>query len=159
MKTSECDNCLLVIAGDGPVTESLRTAVTDNGLESKVIFIGQLAESQKPCFYMASDIFASPNVDINGDAEGFGIVFLEAASFGLPIIYGRSGGAGEAAKGDYNAISVDGSDVNEIALAILRYKCSPELRQFHAANGKVWVRKFDWVKQTEQLVLLLKKAQ
>ncbi len=47
-------------------------------------------------WYAAADIFCLPGRETSDDIEGFGMVFLEAAYAGLPVIAGESGGASEA---------------------------------------------------------------
>ena len=50
------------------------------------------------------------------DVEGLGIVFLEAAASGLPVIAGRSGGAPETVQPGHTGTVVDGRDVAAVAL-------------------------------------------
>ena len=68
--------------------------------------------------------FAMPNRDINGDTEGFGLVFLEAAASGKPAIAGKAGGTGSAVADGKTGLRVDGESVEEIAQAIKRLLCN-----------------------------------
>jgi Glycosyl transferases group 1 len=54
-----------------------------------------------------------------GDVEGFGIVFLEAAACGKPVIAGASGGTAEAVRDGESGLLVDGSSAAAIARAVV----------------------------------------
>jgi glycosyltransferase involved in cell wall biosynthesis len=77
---------IYVIAGSGPQAESIRNTSASQGLGGKVYLLGAVSEAEKSCLYEMADLFVMPNIDVQGDQEGFGIVVLEAASHGLPAI-------------------------------------------------------------------------
>ena len=58
--------------------------------------------------------FAMPHREIDGDTEGFGLVFLEAAAFGKTSLAGLAGDTGSAVFHDRTGIRVDGSLLDEI---------------------------------------------
>jgi phosphatidylinositol alpha-1,6-mannosyltransferase len=53
------------------------------------------------------------------DVEGLGIVYLEASATGVPVVAGLSGGAPETVVEGVTGTTVDGTDVDAGALAIL----------------------------------------
>jgi len=65
-------------------------------------------------------LFAMPNRDIDGDTEGFGLVFLEAASAGRPALAGTAGGTGSAVVDDVTGLRVDGESLEAIAAGLAR---------------------------------------
>ncbi len=77
----------LLIVGDGPDASAVRQAASDAGLAERVHLLGQVSEAQKYQALRAADIFVSAS-----QHEGFGLVFLEAMAFGLPIICYDHGG-------------------------------------------------------------------
>jgi len=79
-----------------------------------------------PRWYNACDLFAMPNRDIDGDNEGFGLVFLEAAASGKPSIAGLAGGTGSAVVDGVTGLRIDGENVAEIATALGRLLNDPE---------------------------------
>ena len=89
----------------------------------QVFFAGIVPENELTAYYAASDIFLLPNRVHEGDIEGFGIVFLEAAASGKPVIGGNSGGVPEAVQRDVTGLLVDGS-VDEVVKAIRRLATS-----------------------------------
>ena len=60
--------------------------------------LGRVADAELPALYASADVFAMLCRDRWGglEAEGFGIVFVEAAACGVPSVAGRSGGSHEA---------------------------------------------------------------
>lgn len=89
-------NLKYVIVGSGPEKKSLTTLVNKSNLSENVLFVDDVPDDELPFYYSASDIFVLPCDFIKpNDIEGFGIVFLEANSYGLPSIGGNSGGVPE----------------------------------------------------------------
>jgi phosphatidylinositol alpha-1,6-mannosyltransferase len=104
--------------------------------------------------YGSADVFAMPCRDrwLGLEAEGFGIVYLEAAAAGLPVVAGRSGGSHEAVIDGTTGFVVDGRDVAEIRRAIDRLLDDEDLRaRMGAAARARAVREFDY----DQLVTRL----
>jgi 1,2-diacylglycerol 3-alpha-glucosyltransferase len=75
-------DALLVIAGEGPARESLRSNVTDRGLAASVRFIGYLDRTTEllDC-YAAGDVFVFAS-----RTETQGLVLLEAMAQGTPVV-------------------------------------------------------------------------
>ncbi len=101
----------LVIVGDGPSRARLVRLVRRTGAAESVTFVPSVSWDEMPLVYAMADVFALPcRTRLWGlEPEAFGIVFLEAAACGLPIIVGNSGGAPEAAAAG-EAYVVDSSD-------------------------------------------------
>lgn len=109
------------IIGDGPDRERLLGLVAKYNLTDKVEFLGAVPEAwQLYQYYQASDIFVMVSREINGDVEGFGIVFLEAGVFSKPVIGGRSGGVPEAVIDGVTGLLVDPNNVAAIRAAIVK---------------------------------------
>ncbi len=80
-------NAHLLVVGGGPDEEPVRRAAAQHGIEDRVHLLGRLAETEKYRALAAADLFASTS-----QHEGFGLVFLEAMAFGLPVICYDHGG-------------------------------------------------------------------
>jgi phosphatidylinositol alpha-1,6-mannosyltransferase len=89
---------VLLVVGDGPQRQRLERMVARRGLQDVVRFTGSVPAEEVPAHLDAGDVFALPCRDrlLGLEVEAFGIVFLEAAASGLPIVAGRSGGVGDA---------------------------------------------------------------
>jgi phosphatidylinositol alpha-1,6-mannosyltransferase len=87
----------LLLVGGGPQEPALRRMIAARGLEGSVVLTGGVPQAQLPAHYAAGNVFAMPCRTRRGglDVEGLGMVFLEAAACGLPVVAGTSGGAPE----------------------------------------------------------------
>lgn len=83
-------NFKLLIAGAGDEESKLKEFVKENGLDSKVSFLGWISKEQKPKLLKSTDILVLPSYN-----EGLPIAILEAMSYGLPIISTNVGSISE----------------------------------------------------------------
>ena len=107
---------LLVIGGTGREDDRLRRLVDE--LDAPVRFTGRLPHDDVPLLYGCADLSTMLCRTRWGglEQEGFGIVFLEAASCGVPQVAGDSGGAAEAvAHGETGLVVADPEDVQAVA--------------------------------------------
>ncbi len=65
-------------------TARLKNKVATYGLEQRILFIGNVADSASE--YCTADLFVLPSL-----FEGYGMAFAEALSFGLPVVAARAG--------------------------------------------------------------------
>ena len=101
---------LYLIVGDGEYREPLELLVKENNLTRNTRFIGKVDNKTKDEIYSLSDIFLLPGKKIETDFEGFGVSFIEAQSYGLPVIAGNTGGEGEAILDNQTGFIVDNDD-------------------------------------------------
>lgn len=76
----------LTIAGFGPEEATLRGRVEKLSLSEKVQFLGGVAQARLPELYRRAAVFVMPFVD--GSNEGLGLVLVEAAGCGCPLVAG-----------------------------------------------------------------------
>ena len=102
------------------------------------------------------DIFITiPRYEKN-DFEGFGIVFLEAALAGKPVIAGNSGGVDEAVEDGQTGLLVDPLDLESISGAIIELARNPQLRYSLGSNGlRRSVEEFNWSQQAKKVFLYI----
>jgi phosphatidyl-myo-inositol dimannoside synthase len=133
----------LVVVGDGP--ERLHLEELSSTYPERVTFIPKATDEERNAWYAAADLFALPARDEGNDVEGFGIVYLEAALAGLPIIAGRSGGIREAVVDQETGLLVDPQDPRAIADAIQSLMDNPAQREEMGRRGRERVqRDFRW---------------
>ncbi|MEJ8660448.1 MULTISPECIES: glycosyltransferase family 4 protein [Streptomyces] len=147
----------LVIVGQGPHERRLRALARKHTAEGSVVFAGGKGHTDMPTFYAAADVFAMPCRTRRAglEAEGLGIVFLEAAASGLPVIAGDSGGAPDTVLEGKNGHVVDGTDVKAVARTIALTLLSPDQAAMGAA-GREWVeRQWSWDASARYLTQLL----
>ena len=134
-----------VIVGGGPEEERLRRLSTDLGVDDRVVFAGEATPDELPRYYAAADLFVHPNRIERGDFEGFGLVLLEAAAAGLPVIAGATGGTPEAVKDGTTGVLVSGVSAEELRSVILDLAGSPPRRTAMGEAGRAMVlREFTW---------------
>lgn len=133
---------LYCIVGEGPEGENLKTLVSNLGLSDTVFFAGEVEDEELPTYYRSCDVFilTSREIKERGEVEGFGIVFLEAAACGKPVIGGKSGGIPDAVIDDVTGILVDPMDVEGIADAIIRLLSDENLAARLGENGQKRVK-------------------
>jgi len=121
------------IAGAGRDRKRLEKRAGGN-----VRLLGRVSDAELPALYACADIFAMCCRDRwNGlEAEGFGIVFLEAAACGVPAVAGRSGGSHEAVADGETGFVVNPRDVGAVRAAIAQLVEDDELRERMGAAAR-----------------------
>ena len=102
-----------IIAGDGQERQEILNAITKNNLQNRIFCIGEVSNREKEILYCTADLFIQPNILVPGDMEGFGIVVLEAGSYGLHVIASDIEGLKDAIKDGENGILVQEKNAAE----------------------------------------------
>ncbi len=151
---------VLVVAGDGPDRPRL-LRLAEEAPPSSVAFAGAPSDEELPGLYGACDVFAMPCRSRWGglEVEGFGIVYLEAAAAGKPVVAGRSGGAGEAIEDEGTGLLVEGREPKAVALALARLLSEPGAAARMGGAGRARVEAdYTWDRQAARLVRVLAEA-
>ncbi|MGW6914168.1 glycosyltransferase family 4 protein [Kitasatospora sp. NPDC054939] len=150
---------VLVLVGDGPDERRLRALARRHTEPGSVVFAGGREHAATAGYYAAADVFAMPCRTRRAglEAEGLGIVFLEAAAAGLPVVAGRSGGAPDAVLDGVTGAVVDGRDPTAVAAAVGRIlAATPADRARTGTAGRRWVREeWSWEASARRLAELL----
>jgi phosphatidylinositol alpha-1,6-mannosyltransferase len=130
----------VVIAGSGRDRKRLAARAHRLGLDARVRFLGRVPDATLPKLYRTGDVFVMTCRERWGglEAEGFGIVFLEAAASGVPAIAGRSGGSHEAVLDGQTGFVVDPDDITVLAQRIERVLLERDLRERMAVAARAW---------------------
>jgi phosphatidylinositol alpha-1,6-mannosyltransferase len=143
------------VIGVGDDRSYLWQLATDQGVADRVHLLGHVAYDDLPHWYAACDAFAMPNRDIDGDTEGFGLVFLEAASAGKPAVGGTAGGTGSAIVDGITGLRVDGERTDAIADALENVLRDREAARRMGSNARRRVlENFTHERRVDQLRLL-----
>ncbi|WP_372846939.1 glycosyltransferase [Pontiella sp.] len=96
---ADCPDAELILAGDGPLRPRLERQIAELGLAKCVKLTGTLPHSNVLEMMRRAWLFCVPSITAsNGDAEGLGMVFLEAQALKTPVVSTRSGGIPEAVR-------------------------------------------------------------
>ncbi|MDP9341163.1 MAG: glycosyltransferase family 4 protein [Actinomycetota bacterium] len=153
------DAVLLIVGGgpDRPRLEGLAAGLPPGS----VAFAGEVPDADLPAHYAAGDVFAMPcRSRLAGlEVEGFGIVFLEAAATGKPVVAGDSGGAAEAVQDGETGLVVDGRHEGAVAEAVAALLSDPARAADLGKAGRARVdRWFTWPRLTGRLARWLAEA-
>jgi len=116
-----------------------------------VRFLGNLSDDELPAVYAQADIFAMTSITLGHSVEGFGLVYLEAAAHGLPIVAHAVGGVGEAVGDGVTGLLVPPGKPAQLAAAFEKLIHDPGLRQRLGANGRDWATRNSWKQSAEAL--------
>jgi phosphatidylinositol alpha-1,6-mannosyltransferase len=127
------------LIGIGPDFDRLRELACELGVQERVHLLGLVSYEDLPRWYGACDVFAMPNREINGDTEGFGLVFLEAAASGKPALAGTAGGTASAVVDEETGLRVNGENLEEIAQGLARLLLNAEEAAAMGRRGRARV--------------------
>lgn len=133
-------DAVLLVVGDGPRRADLEKAAVECGVQDAVVFAGEVSDAHLPSMYDSMDVFALPTRTRKWgvDLEGLGIVFLEAAASGLPVLVGDSGGSVEAVRPGVTG-RVVGTEPADIAGDIIELASNEPLRRSMGQAGRQWM--------------------
>lgn len=139
-------NLVYLIAGKGKEEDRLKSLVQELHLEKNVIFTGEIGYDALPLYYGGCDVFIMANRELKDrNIEGFGIVFIEAAACGKPVIAGDSGGAREAVMDGATGFVVNPNDTKSISEKIIALLENPTMSKQMGSEGRKRVRfGFNW---------------
>lgn len=114
------ENILVLIGGVGELYEEFQKRISAKGLENKVQLLGKIPFDELGAYYELCDVYCMPSIE---KSEAFGVVQIEAMSFGKPIVSTDIEGSG-----------VPWVNENEVSGVVVQPKNSKDL-----ANGLIKV--------------------
>ncbi len=152
----------LVLVGDGAAIPELKQLVTDLGLSQAVQFTGAVAPDEIPTMINSASIVVVPS----RWNEPFGLVALESALMGRPVVASRVGGLAEVVEHDRTGILVDHDDVSGFAEAILKLLKDKDVVDIMGSSARQramerfsWIRCVDEYERLYELTAVLNKKQ
>ncbi|MCW2578592.1 MAG: putative Glycosyltransferase [Blastococcus sp.] len=152
----------LLLVGSGPAEASLRRTVTAGNLQDSVVLTGPVPPAELPAHYAAGDVFAMPCRTRRAglDVEGLGMVFLEAAACGRPVVAGTSGGAPEAVRDGVTGHVVEPRSPQAVADAVAGLLADPVRARAMGRAGRSWVEeRWSWATIADTFAALLEPGQ
>lgn len=110
---------LYVIAGTGPADSSIQRAIEDAKQADRVRLLGRVTDADLKVMYNTVDIFVQPNIPTQTDAEGFGLVLLEAALCNRPVVAANIEGIPDAIHSGKNGTLVPAGNPNAWVAALI----------------------------------------
>lgn len=137
-----------VVIGDGPLRTGLEQLAHSHRVADAVSFLGALSDEERNAWLRRAHLLSMPSrLPAGGFAgEGFGIVYLEAAAYGKPVVAGNVAGALDAVVDRETGLLVDPTDPLAVAEAITRLLLDPDLARRLGAAGTRRAQEFAWPK-------------
>ncbi len=127
------------LAGDGDQKELILNELKKAKFKWK--YFGKITEKEKiQNFYPKLDIFVLPVLELHDSVEGFGIVYLEANAYGIPVVASAVGGVVDAVKEGISGVYAEPENPEDIAEKIISLIKS---KKKYNKSTKEWIKKFD----------------
>ena len=143
-----------VSIGDGEEKDNLIKLKKQLGLKNEIVFIYKSTEQEKLGLLEKSDIFVMPSIVYKKSIEGFGISFIEAASFGKPSIGGIFGGEADAIRQGETGYLCDGNDLNALYETLLKMLHNDNYKEL-GNNAFEFSKNFKWDKIVKEYIKLI----
>ncbi len=141
---------IYLIVGRGPMEPLLRKIVDKKRLGGKVFLLGRVDDKLLRLLYSSANVFVMPNIKVENDFEGFGIVAIEAAAAGLPVVASNIEGIGDAIKHNKNGFLAKSGCVKDFSKVILRLiENEKERASFGLQSKKFTLEEYSWDKVIE----------
>lgn len=148
-----------IIAGDGKDAGLIRQAIKDSGAAGKILMLGNVSEADKDLLLSSVDIFVQPNIKVNGDMEGFGLVVLEAALHARPVIASRLEGLADAISDGENGILLESENTEQYVMSIQALLQDQELLKETGNKARDYVlENYSWENIAEQYLQLIESV-
>jgi phosphatidylinositol alpha-1,6-mannosyltransferase len=135
----------LRIAGDGPERARIAGRIAAHGLGDRVELLGAVDERAKWALLAGADLVLMPNVPVAGDAEGFGLVCLEAGAAGTWVLAADLEGLQDAVVAGENGERVAAGDAAAWAARLDALCADPvSLRTLGAGAAAAVHARFGW---------------
>lgn len=138
------DNALYVIVGNGSDCELIKQAIRENNLEKKVLMITDASDEELNACYLNADIFVMPNIKVENDMEGFGLVAIEASLAGNMVIAANVDGISTAVIEGKNGYLVESQNKEAFLEKIREILGERNKEKMRYEVTLFTVKNFDW---------------
>lgn len=125
--------------------ERLAKLIKELKLEGRVIILDNIESREALAdLYQGAELFCLFSQNVNHDVEGFGLVFLEAAAAGLPVVGSKNCGIDDAVRDGENGILVPTRDPADFAAALKKILGNQELRRKMSDASRAFAHASSW---------------
>ncbi len=129
--------------------EHLKEIIKEQNIKD-VIFHGRVSKEALENAYKTACLFLLTPVEETDQFEGFGFVYIEAGTYGCPVIGTEHGGVPDAIKQGQTGLIVPEGDVDQIANAMLELLSNPQKRESMGQANKQWSVELSWERYANQ---------
>lgn len=145
---------LYAIIGTGPEENHLSQLIKKLNLQKKVLLLGRLKEKDLTTVYNTADAFIQPNIPIEGDAEGFGLVLLEAALCERLVLAANLDGISQAIHHHKNGFLLESQNPDEW-IKTIKDQVTPETTSPDARTYTL--QTFSWPKVKDEYLAFIQE--
>lgn len=145
------EQVVYVTIGDGPEFDNIKTAADESSKSDRIFLLGRQPDEVLKQAYAAADLFIMPNVPVEGDMEGFGIVLLEANTARTPAVAADLEGIKDVIAQGKNGYRVPPLNASEFAEKIYKI-LSNNLEPFSEQTRNYVLNQFSWKQVAQQYI-------
>ena len=140
----------LLVGGAGELIGKYRQVAKMHGISGSVEFLGYLPDEELAGLYSSSSVFILPSLN---KLEGFGIVAMEALSYGTPVITTSFAGSSDLIKRNKAGLIVPPGDAGRLANAIIALlENRSEARSMGTRGAAAVEQEFGWESIARQMM-------
>lgn len=160
---AEVPDVVLVVIGSEPTRallqngfggDAVKSIAKRLGFERNLCFLGAVADEDLPLAFCAAAVNVFPVIEIPGDVEGFGMVAVEAAAYGLPTVAFAVGGVPDAVVDGVSGALIPPLRYDKFAQRVIRFLRKEE----PAVTGRTcrdFAAQFSWACFGKKLINVL----
>lgn len=141
-------------SSDIKYVDSLRNIISREHLEHRIKIISDVDDERLFEMYEQSKLFILTPVSDEYNFEGFGLVYLEANAFGIPVIGSLDNGGEDAINDGMNGFLSQKSSVSDVSKKISLVLSDNILYNSLSLNGKVYAEKMSWSNKVQEYIKL-----
>ncbi len=144
----EIPDSRLIVGGRGTkLRKPYEKWVKNHGLENDVVFLGYVAEEDKPRYFRTADVYCSPATS----RESFGIVLLEGMAVGTAVIASNIDGYNSVITHNLDGMLVPPRDTESLARTLVSLLRDESLRQRISAEAINTAQQYSWEKIAQRV--------
>jgi len=143
-----------ISVGFGKEENNLLRLSKELNIEKEVTFLKNIDYNFKAALISQSNLFLMPSRIEKKSVEGFGISFVEAASYGVGSIGGKDGGASDAISHNETGLICDGNDLNSIYDSVVSFFNDKNFIKY-GKNAQEFSKKFHWDRVVKNYLKLI----
>ena len=140
--------------GSGQEEKNLKKLTNELKINNEVTFLKDINFKLKIALIANANLCLMPSRVEKRSVEGFGISFIEAASYGVASIGGKDGGASDAIKHNSTGLICDGNDLNSIYDSVINFFTNDNFKTY-SKNAKLFSENFYWDKVVKNYLKLI----
>ena len=139
--------------GDHNIFPLCQQAVTELGLEKRVILLPNLPWPDVKILLSTADVSVAPNIPVPGSAEGFGISVIEASLNRLPIVVSKLEGLQEAVADGKNGLFAEPENAADFVEKITWFLADDARRKAFGETAKSYtLEHYDWNRLADEYI-------